>query len=479
MGNILFFSESEILYRDLKTALPQLNICFNSDPKELLKIIKKKNIQLIIIDMLNVENYDQSLIDLIRSKYIYKLLPLILILPLNYSLSDFEQWMLKCNDWIKYPLYIQELKAKILNQFKMLEINLNLKSKLYRADLINSVTRILNSTLDIDEVLNKIVELTVDLTSAYSGSIFLLDQEGNITHQVLSKQYVSQDIQNQILKKIMSYGLAGWVYKSQEPALVNDTRKDIRWLDVKKHDNSVNVSGINKSKKEIRSAICMPIIRRNIVLGIFTLHHTSPEHFTDDDLDLLKQITDQSSLSIENARLFGQVQQMAITDYLTGLYNRRLFFTLAEQEFFKSKRFQEPLSLLIMDIDHFKQVNDNYGHDCGDQVLQVVSRLMKKLIRRSDVLARYGGEEFIILMPKTELSGAYKLAERIRVQIENYEMKDKSKGSFNITVSLGVACADGHVESLPYLVTNADQALYRAKKKGRNNTEKFQTLEKQ
>ena len=165
---------------------------------------------------------------------------------------------------------------------------------------------------------------------------------------------------------------------------------------------------------------------------------------------------------------------MAITDYLTGLYNRRLFFTLAEQEFFKSKRFQEPLSLLIMDIDHFKQVNDNYGHDCGDQVLQVVSRLMKKLIRRSDVLARYGGEEFIILMPKTELSGAYKLAERIRVQIENYEMKDKSKETFNLTVSLGVACVDGHIDSLPDLITNADQALYQAKQRGRNKTEKFQ-----
>ena len=163
-------------------------------------------------------------------------------------------------------------------------------------------------------------------------------------------------------------------------------------------------------------------------------------------------------------------ENLAFTDPLTGLYNRRMFLEIAKKKLNEAKRYSEPLSIIMLDIDHFKRINDTYGHDIGDVALKFLASILKNNVRASDIIARWGGEEFIILLPKTELKQAYKVAEKIRriVEMSTIELPDGERLRF--TISLGVSSFAGY-EDLEELIKQADIALYEAKRKGRNRTE--------
>lgn len=165
---------------------------------------------------------------------------------------------------------------------------------------------------------------------------------------------------------------------------------------------------------------------------------------------------------------------LATIDDLTHLYNRRYFFHRFLQEFERAKRYQRPLSCLILDIDHFKLVNDTYGHLAGDRVLQEIAQILQRQCRRSDLVGRYGGEEMIILLPETDADGALAIAERIRELIKNHTIRNGQGQAIRVTVSVGVAHFPG--PALPALSTpdiivqHADDALLQAKRRGRNRT---------
>ena len=172
----------------------------------------------------------------------------------------------------------------------------------------------------------------------------------------------------------------------------------------------------------------------------------------------------------ERVQLYQEVQRLANQDVLTGCINRRHFMTLATQEIHRSMRYKRPLSLLMMDIDHFKDFNDRYGHQIGDQLLCTLVILCQKQIRDDDTLGRYGGEEFVILMPETPSEGAMQASERLRKKIENLKI-NTSEGSLSITVSMGLACLErgfDETHTLDTLIKSADTALYAAKDAGRN-----------
>jgi diguanylate cyclase (GGDEF)-like protein len=157
----------------------------------------------------------------------------------------------------------------------------------------------------------------------------------------------------------------------------------------------------------------------------------------------------------------------AITDSLTGLYNRRYFEMISIDEYYRAERYGSNLSLVMFDIDHFKQVNDTFGHECGDRVLRNISDMFRE-VRRSDRVCRWGGEEFVILMPNTKASEALICAEKIRLNIENADFTHKDM-PFKVTVSAGISSLfEGPVAKSEQLLSNADKALYRAKNAGRN-----------
>jgi two-component system cell cycle response regulator len=167
----------------------------------------------------------------------------------------------------------------------------------------------------------------------------------------------------------------------------------------------------------------------------------------------------------ERVRLYEEVQRLATQDALTGCLNRRHFLTLADQEYRRSVRYQRPLSLLMLDIDHFKQINDQFGHPVGDQVLCALVELLKANLRNVDILSRHGGEEFTILLPETPKNRAYQVAERLRCAVETMGV-EKAGRNISITISVGVASLEveiGQVKSIEMLIHQADQAMYDAK----------------
>jgi diguanylate cyclase (GGDEF)-like protein len=166
-------------------------------------------------------------------------------------------------------------------------------------------------------------------------------------------------------------------------------------------------------------------------------------------------------------RALRDVRRLAITDPLTGLYNQRHFTSAAEAEVQRACRYQRPLSAVMMDIDHFKRVNDSYGHTIGDRLLQKVAESCRKELRKADVVGRYGGDEFAIMLPEIDLAAARRVAERLRKTIAQTQLKTP-KGPARVTASLGVAAVDCDTILLEALLSRADKALYVAKRKGRN-----------
>ena len=164
-----------------------------------------------------------------------------------------------------------------------------------------------------------------------------------------------------------------------------------------------------------------------------------------------------------------QLEKLATINSMTNLYNRRHFLALAEAEWGRRQRHQRPLSMLMIDIDHFKAVNDRYGHAVGDQAIVSIAAACRESTRSEDFAGRLGGEEFAILLPETSQAQAMILAERIRERVANHVLT-AHKAQFNVTISVGVAAATEGMSGLEALLGAADQALYRAKTEGRNRS---------
>jgi diguanylate cyclase (GGDEF)-like protein len=192
------------------------------------------------------------------------------------------------------------------------------------------------------------------------------------------------------------------------------------------------------------------------------------EDLQESDLPAMLIFANQVAITLQNAHLMEEVQTMAVLDELTGIYNRRHFFELAEREFNQARRYELPLSAMIIDIDHFKKVNDNFGHIIGDQVLSNTANILKNNLRDQDTLGRYGGEEFSVIMPVTDQEEAHQIALRLRDKVSESIVKTDA-GSVSVNISLGIAQLNNEMPTLLSLIHQADKAMYIAKSTGGNN----------
>jgi diguanylate cyclase (GGDEF)-like protein/PAS domain S-box-containing protein len=220
-----------------------------------------------------------------------------------------------------------------------------------------------------------------------------------------------------------------------------------------------------------KSIAIVPMIANDRVVGVVSVNDYEREHVHNaHHIELLSTIAAQASIALVNAQLFAETQLLARTDGLTQVANRRYLTELGERELNRARRFGHPLSALMIDIDHFKDVNDQYGHAQGDRVLRLLVACCQEMIRDVDTLGRYGGEEFVILLTETNAAGAYRLAERLVANVAQMAIEtDQSK--ISVTVSIGVAAADLAHDDLEALIARADNALYAAKRAGRNRVE--------
>ncbi|CAN5428219.1 hypothetical protein BH10CYA1_BH10CYA1_59590 [soil metagenome] len=230
-------------------------------------------------------------------------------------------------------------------------------------------------------------------------------------------------------------------------------------------DNQGKYSKAFLAKFGIRSGLIVPLVLRDKVLGVMFLQDcVQPRDWTIDDVSMIGSLADNLSVAIENADLHQERERQAVTDGLTGVANRRSFNETFTREFERARRYGETLSLVMIDLDFLKKINDTYGHQVGDEAIKTIGRLLRESSRSIDSAARYGGEEFCLLLPNTEIDMAEQLADRLRRLIN----EEPIEGPGNISASLGVACYPMHADNEETLFQRADEALYAAKQAGRN-----------
>ena len=218
-------------------------------------------------------------------------------------------------------------------------------------------------------------------------------------------------------------------------------------------------------KLGIRSGLVVPIIMRQKVLGVLFLQDcVEARAWSIDDISLIGSLADQLSVAIENAELHQERERQAVIDGLTGVANRRSFNEMLAREFERAKRYDHPLSLVMIDLDHLKKINDTFGHQTGDEAIKAIGAVLRQSSRSVDLPARYGGEEFCVLLPNTEIDMAEQLAERLRRLINEVTIPQVG----NISASVGVATYPQHADDPDILLKRADEALYLAKQSGRN-----------
>lgn len=280
--------------------------------------------------------------------------------------------------------------------------------------------------------------VTPDL--AHAEAVYLVDKDGRAPNQLFSKDQ----------------GLTGRVLADGKTINIPDVAQ------------TPSLAGLHFGSKEYtRSILALPLRAGDHLIGMLSVQSYQPNAYTPEDEYLLEMLAATAAIAIENSRLLKEIQWLAITDPLTGLYNRRGLFELAEREVERYRRFGRPFCVYMLDIDLFKQINDTYGHAAGDQVLVGLTNRLKQRIRDVDIIGRYGGEEIVVVLPETQLSQALRAAERAR----NHIMKDPintDRGDIAVTVSIGVAEIDTQVADLAALVDRADSAMYAAKQAGRN-----------
>jgi len=226
----------------------------------------------------------------------------------------------------------------------------------------------------------------------------------------------------------------------------------------------------------IKSSALLPLIRHNQVMGSLNFGSVDPERFTvDKSADFLNHLAMTVAVCLENAFSIESLRQQSLIDVLTQVYNRRSFEIELERELSRAARHGHILSCLFIDIDHFKTINDSYGHQSGDECLRQVAHHIKQLLRKTDVFARYGGEEFVALMPEANLEHAYETAERIRESIAELGINAENGKIFQVTLSIGVSShhfiekGEKVLQALgENLLSKADHAMYEAKRSGRH-----------
>ncbi len=316
----------------------------------------------------------------------------------------------------------------------------------------------ISANLQPDEVYHAIHKATKDLMACDS---FILSLYDDATQTINDVYFVDHAIPQKLTSRPMGVGLASKVITEKKTVFYNHFN-----INMVKRTNAVLV-GEDKDESVVRSLIIVPLKLGKTIKGIMSTQSYSADAYSQEDKETLELLASHAVIALENSTLFSEVQELAITDSLTKVNNRRRFFDLAEQEFERSRRYNRPLSLIMLDIDHFKRVNDTYGHAAGDTVLERLAQLCQKSLREVDVFARYGGEEFVILLPETTSQEALLTAERIRQLVARTPIEIASD-SLTITISFGIVELDKSCKNVEELLDRSDQAMYASKRNGRN-----------
>lgn len=324
------------------------------------------------------------------------------------------------------------------------------------------IGKALTSSLDIHAILETIMRQVERLIKPKSWSLLLVDGEsGDLVFEIVVST-VSDQLKGVRLER--GKGIAGWVAEHGEPLLIPDVSKDNRFAE----------SFDQKLLFTTHSIVCVPMKIKDQVIGVIELINSLEElDFDESDILLISAIADFAAIALENARNYKRINELVVTDDLTGLYNSRQFGQLIENEVKRSARYDEQFSLIFLDLDHFKGINDTHGHLVGSRMLGEFGRLIGKHMRSSDMAARYGGDEFAIILPHTTKEQAVKMACNLLEAMKETRFVSDDNTPIVLTASFGVATFPVDAESRADLIRAADSAMYDVKAAGRAGVRGF------
>lgn len=427
---------------------------------------------LVISDVIMPELNGYQLCRLLKNSSETSKIPVILLTSMDQSHDRFwgiragaDQYIVKSSDFstlketIKLiltnntsPAVIKESSAiNKSTDLKSIKSNLNhlLDKLLFESTLSNEVGKLAGFIHDREEFLRNISALINSLIDYSYFCLYLCDIDG--TRLFMEFKHPASD---EVIHEIKDY-----ITQSSNNK-VNGYDGEIHFM-----KNSIGID--SKATDKITGRLFAPLIIGSEYIGNLSLYTTKRSAFSPESENIIRLLAADLSMVLKLMLLYNETRQLSITDGLTKLYNNRYFKEIFEREFERAKRFNKDLSLILLDIDHFKSINDNYGHVQGDSVLKEIGSILKDSTRKIDIVARYGGEEFAILSNDTSLNNTCILAEKIRKNVESYAFRTE-KQPLRVTISLGVASLAADAHNIMDLIEMADSSLYQAKEGGRN-----------
>ena len=317
---------------------------------------------------------------------------------------------------------------------------------------VERLGEVLRSTHDLSKLLSVVLETAIAAVSARAGAIWLLAPSRTELALRVSR---GLDASAADIRPLLGEGIAGTVAQTRRPLLV---------------PSSLEAPAPARWEPREPTVIAVPVESESQLLGVIVLYgRTLPQPFDAVDLDTVRSLARQAAVGVENVLLHQEAQRLSITDGLTSLWNYRYMNMRLAQEVERAIRFNRSLSALVIDIDHFKQINDRFGHQRGDAILaELANRIVSETRAQVDTVARYGGEEFVLILPETPLEGAVVVAEKVRERIAGTPFGGEGEEPITVTVSIGIAVFPQHGAKPQTLLRAADQALYEAKGRGRD-----------
>jgi len=487
MKKILLIEDSPIQLKSIELTLSRLGHEILTAPNAIegIELAYKTVPDLIISDIIMPEINGYHLCRLLKNDDMMNKIPIILLTQLNEKLDNF--WAIKagadcfitksnkqdeflCQVKIfldKFESISEEEREKIIQEKKsenkdlQARINNLLDQSLIESTIINEF-RNLSEFIYSTKILSKeLFSLAFSLIDFNVAAIFFNERDEKKKKSLqLSIQNISPD--DKVLIDIKK-DFFSQIFSEKE--LEDDSDFDIEIIEA-----STDTDKRLNNFSELKSKIMMPITYANKVIGGIAFYNAKPDRFKQNKI--VKIILKELQILMRIKWLYSETKYLAIIDGLTGLYNRRFFQQTLEKEFARSKRHKTKLSLAMFDIDHFKNVNDTYGHQFGDKVLAEIAKIIKSSLRKTDYITRYGGEEIVVVLPDTEMKQALIPIERIRKKIEkkNFNYKDKA---IKVTISCGLSEVMQDINTHEELLLQVDKCLYASKKAGRNKTTCF------
>lgn len=466
-GKVLVVDDDNVLRKSIANILIKAGyevMEAGSGNEAIRKIVVSKP-DLILLDLIMPDIDGYKVCRMVRNELNSLATPIIFLTAREEKEDILKGLEVGANDYIIKPVDPFELETRVKSHLRLKGLYDDATAEKRDLMTLIEISQAVSSTLSSKEILDTIVQKVAEVIDVARCSIVRIGKKEGVGHVLTA--YENPNIKNLPID-LDKYPELKKALSKKDTVIIDDIYNDPLLAEVRDYLRDLDFT----------SLLVVPIIVRAEAVGILFLRTSRrASSFTQRETKLCQVIANFAGNALMNAHLFEsmelanlELEKLAMTDGLTGAYNHRHFRKMLDDEFNRARRYESPLSCIMMDIDYFKNINDAFGHGQGDTVLKEITDVIKENVRQTDVVARYGGEEFVILLPQTNKEGAFIQAERIRNAIKSYRCSGRDR-CIMVTVSLGVSTYPASdITKADDLVGFADNALYEAKANGRDRT---------